>query len=60
MHFVTRTEVESGGSIHVNEFVQGEDGLAEIRQRQWLRFRFRFVRRARRALLKPGIDERGS
>ena len=48
------------GSIHVNEFVQGEDGLTEIRERQRLRFGFRFVRLARRALLKPGIDERGS
>ena len=39
-----------GGSIHVNEFVQGEDRLAQIGQRQALRFSFWNVRIPHRAL----------
>jgi hypothetical protein len=43
--------------MHVNEFVQGEDGLAEIRERQGWRFGFRLVRRARRAFVATGYHQ---
>ena len=40
-----------GGSIHVNELVEAEDGLAEIGESQLMDFGFRFIRLAHRALL---------
>ena len=44
-------------SIHVNEFVQGEDRLAQIREREVLQIGFRLAGVAHQTLLKPGADE---
>jgi hypothetical protein len=49
------TVVLSDGSIHVYEFVHGEDRLTEIRQRQLMRFSFNRI--ARRTPLKLGVEE---
>ena len=50
-------EAHAQCSIHVNEFVQGEDGLAQVRQGMALRIGFWFAWVARRALPDLIVEE---